>query len=41
MGHSKKKDQKGSRSYSILQGEEKYCYVTGRTEGLDKHHIYH
>lgn len=31
MGHSKKK-RKGSRNYSILQGKEKYCYVTGRTE---------
>lgn len=41
MGHTKKKVRKGSRSYSILQGKEKYCYVTGRTEGLDKHHIYH
>ena len=41
MGHLKKKVRKGSRSYSILQGKEKYCYVTGRTEGLDKHHIYH
>ena len=41
MGHSKKRVRKGSHSYSILQGKEKYCYVTGRTEGLDKHHIYH
>ena len=41
MDHSKKKVRKGSRNYSILQGKEKYCYVTGRTEGLDKHHIYH
>lgn len=37
----KKRTRKGSHSYSILQGKEKYCYVTGRTEGLDKHHIYH
>ena len=42
MDRSKKKrTRKGSHSYSILQGKEKYCYVTGRTEGLDKHHIYH
>lgn len=41
MDHSKKKVRKGSHSYSILQGREKYCYMTGRTEGLDKHHIYH
>lgn len=32
---------KGSHSNSILTGKAKYCYVTGRTEGLDKHHIYH
>lgn len=36
-----KRVRKGSHSYSILQGKAKYCYVTGRTEGLDKHHIYH
>lgn len=42
MEHSKKKrTRKGSHSYSVLQGKAKYCYVTGRTEGLDKHHIYH
>lgn len=42
MDHSKKKrTRKGSHSYSVLQGKAKYCYVTGRTEDLDKHHIYH
>lgn len=31
----------GSHSNSILTGKEKRCYLTGRTEGLDKHHIFH
>lgn len=35
------KKRKGSHRSSILTGTDKYCYVTGRTEGLDKHHIYH
>lgn len=26
---------------SLLQGEEKECYVSGSTWMLDKHHIYH
>lgn len=25
---------------SVLQGREKYCYITGRTGNLEKHHIY-
>lgn len=31
---------KGSHSISVLQGREKECYVTGRTDRLHKHHIY-
>ena len=31
---------KGSHSVSILQGKEKVCYLTGRTDNLHKHHIY-
>lgn len=31
---------KGSHTNSILTGKGKRCYVSGRTEGLDKHHIY-
>ena len=29
---------KGSHSYSILQGKEKACYITGRTDRLHRHH---
>lgn len=32
---------KGSHSVSVLQGKEKYCYITGREYGLHKHHIYY
>ena len=28
---------KGSHSISVLQGKEKECYVTGRTDRLHKH----
>lgn len=35
------KAARGSHGNSILTGKDKRCYVTGRTEGLDKHHIYH
>ena len=31
----------GSHSYSILQGKDKYCYLTGEERGLEKHHIYY
>ena len=31
---------KGSHSVSVLQGKEKECYITGRTDRLHKHHIY-
>lgn len=31
---------KYGHSCSILQGKEKQCYLTGRTIGLHKHHIY-
>lgn len=31
---------KGSHSVSVLQGGEKECYITGRTDRLHKHHIY-
>ncbi|WMI81812.1 hypothetical protein [Anaerotignum sp. MB30-C6] len=31
---------KGSRTVSVLQGKEKECYITGRTDNLEKHHIY-
>lgn len=31
---------KGSHGVSVLQGREKECYVTGRTDRLHKHHIY-
>lgn len=30
----------GNHMISILQGKEKYCYITGETENLEKHHIY-
>lgn len=30
----------GSHSYSILQGENKICYISGATASLEKHHIY-
>lgn len=35
------KVRKGSHKISILQGEEKCCFLTGRTDGLHKHHIYY
>ena len=31
---------RGSHSISILQGKDKYCFITGRTYNLHKHHIY-
>ena len=32
---------KGSHKYSVLQGKEKYCWITGaRNVPLEKHHIY-
>ena len=31
---------KGSHTNSILTGKDKYCYLTGETRGLEKHHIY-
>lgn len=31
---------KYGHSCSILQGKEKQCYFSGRTDGLHKHHIY-
>lgn len=31
---------KYGHSVSILQGTVKECYITGRTTGLHKHHIY-
>lgn len=32
---------RGSRNVSLLQGTEKYCYVSGRENcPLEKHHIY-
>ena len=31
---------KGSHTSSILTGKDKYCYLTGETRGLEKHHIY-
>lgn len=31
---------KGSNLVSVLQGKEKRCYITGRTDILHKHHIY-
>lgn len=33
--------EKGSPSRSILTDKRKVCFLTGRAEGLDKHHIYH
>jgi hypothetical protein len=30
----------GSPTYSVLQGAEKKCYQTGRTDHLDKHHVF-
>ncbi len=27
-------------SVSLLQGKTKICYITGRTDGLHKHHIF-
>ena len=31
---------KGSHKVSVLQGRTKECYITGRTDGLHKHHIF-
>ena len=31
---------RGSHKYSILQGTEKCCFITGRTDNLHMHHIY-
>lgn len=31
---------KGNHSVSVLQGKEKCCYITGRTDSLHKHHVY-
>lgn len=31
---------KYGNSCSVLQGKEKICYLTGRTDRLHKHHIY-
>ena len=33
--------KKGSHTWSILTGKDKRCFVTGRTEGLQKHHIFY
>jgi len=30
----------GSHNYSILQGKQKACYITGSDGVLEKHHIY-
>jgi uncharacterized pyridoxamine 5'-phosphate oxidase family protein len=32
---------KGSHSYSILQGKNKICFITGRTDNLHKHHCFY
>lgn len=32
---------KGSHKVSVLQGTEKECYITGRTDNLEKHHCYY
>lgn len=34
-------EKKGSHTWSILTGKDKRCFVTGRENGLQKHHIYH
>lgn len=34
------KAARGSHGNSILTGKDKYCYVTGRKTGLEKHHIF-
>ncbi len=39
MGKDTKRE--GSHTYSILTGKDKRCFVSGRREGLNKHHIYH
>ncbi len=31
---------KGSHKVSVIQGLRKRCYITGRKEGIEKHHIY-
>lgn len=31
---------KPGHKVSILQGREKVCYITGRTDGLHRHHIF-
>lgn len=31
---------KPGHSVSLLQGREKVCYLTGRTDALHKHHIF-
>ena len=31
----------GSKTYSVLQGYDKKCYMTDREYGLHKHHIYY
>lgn len=33
--------KKGNHNYSILQGKEKCCFITGQIRGLHKHHIFH
>lgn len=33
--------KKGSHTWSILTGKDKRCFVTGRTSGLQKHHIFY
>ena len=34
-------EKKGSHTWSILTGKDKRCFVTGRENGLQKHHIFH
>ena len=31
---------RGSHKVSVLQGTERRCYITGRSDRLHKHHIY-
>ena len=34
-------EKKGSHTWSILTGKSKRCFVTGRENRLQKHHIFH
>ena len=39
-GSKTRQANRGNHKVSVLQGTAKECYITGRTDGLEKHHIY-